>query len=229
MIDDEEIQAALQDLAGTAVSPASVLGRIDRARVRRKRAHQAASLTSAGLAVSALFAGVTWLHDSAQGSGTSPGEVPPAFGSTNPATPAGAASGPAVDPTGATSPSRAKPPPTPLRAFEGAGYGSADADLLASLWQTGDPVMAEAIAGQIILDGRTLPIQPGAQTSSSPRDYEDQLIQRFLTSGFDYLDAETLSRIWKSSDVGATKVVAGQMIVDGRLNEVKDAVAQQKQ
>jgi hypothetical protein len=228
MIEDEEITAALQELAGTSVSPASVLSRIDRARVRRKRVHQAATLTSAGLAVTALFGGVAWLHDSTQAAGTLPGDVPSAISTPTPSTPAATNSAPVVRPTAATSTARDTLPPSPLRAFARAGYGIADADVLADLWRTGDPVLAKAIAGQTLLDGRSLSIKPGGQSTSTPHDYTKQLYLRFLNSGFDYTDAVNLAQIWKSNDAGAAKAVAGQMIIDGRLNEVKDALAHQK-
>lgn len=48
-------------------------------------------------------------------------------------------------------------------AFWGAGYTVADLDALSALWQT-DAIQTKSTAGQMILDGQTVPVAPGAAT-----------------------------------------------------------------
>ena len=48
-------------------------------------------------------------------------------------------------------------------AFWGAGYTVADLDALSVLWQT-DAIQTKATAGQMILDGQTVPVAPGSTT-----------------------------------------------------------------
>lgn len=50
-------------------------------------------------------------------------------------------------------------------AFWGAGYTVADLDALSALWQT-EAIQTKSTAGQMILDGQTVPVAPGAATAA---------------------------------------------------------------
>ena len=50
-------------------------------------------------------------------------------------------------------------------AFWGAGYTQADVDALSALWQL-DATETKSTAGQMILDGQTVPVAPGSTTAA---------------------------------------------------------------
>jgi hypothetical protein len=226
MVDDDVIHGALSEIAGTAVDPQLVLDRIHRARARRRWVHQAATVTGAGLAVGGLFAGVSWLHEAGREAGLPPEGSPAVSVSAPPSASRTTTAAPASPrPAGGPSRSDVTVPVALQRAFDGAGYHSADALTLASLWRTDDPTLAEAVAGRAILDGKPLPIRPGEAATSDSKDLTDVLIGRYFAEGLDYTDANELARHWNVSDIYTAKVLAGQMIQDGRVAEVKALLA----
>lgn len=233
MMFDDEIHEALSEIAGTAVDSGPVLDRIQGARTRRRRVHQALTVTGAGLAVGSLFTGITWLHLTAQEAGASR-KVPPA--STGSPSPTTVPPDPTVTATPRRTPSASSlvspvsPVKVPLdlqRAFDGAGYGSADAQTLARLWRTNDPKIAEALAGQAILDGDAMPIRPGQAATSGSYDLGLEMIQHFIDDGFDYFDAQVLAKVWNTNDVYTAKALGGQLVHDGRAAELKALVGKQ--
>ena len=103
-------------------------------------------------------------------------------------------------------------------AFWGAGYSAADVARLSTLWKS-DALETKAHAGQMILDGKTLPIAPTPESSaaSSPSTVDFTKAQQDAFWGAGYTDADItkLNALW-NSDTTETKAHAGQMILDGK-------------
>jgi hypothetical protein len=96
-------------------------------------------------------------------------------------------------------------------AFFDAGYDYADAQKLATLWHETDITRVKAEAGQKLLDGETLPVQP----SSDPVTPPDQAVVAFFNAGYDYNDAVALSGIWHTTDAYQAKIKGGKQIENG--------------
>ncbi|MBE1876680.1 hypothetical protein [Myceligenerans pegani] len=94
-------------------------------------------------------------------------------------------------------------------AFWDAGYTGDDVAALADLWRT-DATSAKARAGQMIVDGETVPVAPNS--SGEP---EVRAAVAFSDAGYTFEDAKRLAELWQV-DVGDAKVRAGRMIMDGQ-------------
>lgn len=106
------------------------------------------------------------------------------------------------------------PEPTRARAvmaFADAGYDYDDALVLASYWNTGDPTDAKVIAGRKLINGLTMPIQPGGQlTDEQAQDARDAAaLSSYFGAGYDYDDAVTLAKLWSSPSAYDAKITAG--------------------
>ncbi|UZN02844.1 hypothetical protein [Cellulomonas sp. S1-8] len=121
-------------------------------------------------------------------------------------------------------------------AFWGAGYGVADMEALAELWQT-DLIETKARAGQMLLDGQTPPVLPGSvpetgdgqldrpgyrpDVSGVPgdrpvdelSDVEVRAWAAFWDAGYTEADLEALVALWQD-DVEEVKTRAGRMVLD---------------
>jgi hypothetical protein len=98
-----------------------------------------------------------------------------------------------------------------LAAFFDAGYVYGDAQKLAKLWNGTNINRVKAEAGQKLLDGETLPVQP----SGTPVPPTDADVEAFFNAGYDYNDAATLAGIWHTTTTYQAKVKAGKKIENG--------------
>ncbi|MEP7764241.1 hypothetical protein [Sanguibacter sp. 25GB23B1] len=106
-------------------------------------------------------------------------------------------------------------------AFWQMGYSYDDVLELNALWDTED-TETKARAGQMILDGLTVPVAPsGPDEAEAPLDPADPAaiatgnqLEAFWAAGYTGEDAEALSALWET-DFLETKTLAGQMILDG--------------
>lgn len=89
-----------------------------------------------------------------------------------------------------------------------AGYTTDDIAALAELWQLGGDTDVKARIGQALLDGETLPVQPG--TSAPGAQYD-----AFWEAGYEWADVEALMALW-GTPWDETKLRAGQMLLDGQ-------------
>ena len=97
------------------------------------------------------------------------------------------------------------------QAFWDQGYTTDDVAALEDLWQT-DATTAKARAGQLLLDGATVPVAPG---EAGPGDGSTgDPMSTFWDSGYDFDDAARLAELWQV-DVGEAKARAGQLLLDG--------------
>jgi hypothetical protein len=97
-----------------------------------------------------------------------------------------------------------------LAAYSNAGYDYTNAQQLASIWHETDLAQVKSQAGQKLLDGETLPVQPSEQ----PAPPTDAAVSTFFADGYDYNDAVQLSSIWNVS-VYHAKVQGGQTLEHG--------------
>jgi len=106
-----------------------------------------------------------------------------------------------------------------IDAFEEAGYVFADAEKLAELWKLGSPYDAKSAAGQKLLDGETLPIQPKPSNVEDVRD--SQRVSAFFAVGYDYDDAVKLAKRWKLADAYRAKIEGGKRLIAGETLPIK--------
>ena len=97
-------------------------------------------------------------------------------------------------------------------AFWGAGYAAEDVEALGELWHT-DATETKARAGQLLLDGQTPPVAPGA-TAEVPTDQTLTEYDAFWHAGYTAQDAAELGRLWNLDQL-ESKARAGRMILDG--------------
>jgi hypothetical protein len=102
-------------------------------------------------------------------------------------------------------------------AFFAAGYDYNDAVTLGNLWHETDITQVKADAGQKLLDGQTLPIQPSGPTvvNTTSGTQADRARTAFFAAGYTYDDAVTLGNLWHESDTFQVKADAGQKLLDG--------------
>ena len=100
-------------------------------------------------------------------------------------------------------------------AFWGAGYEMEDADALAELWQV--PLLeAKGRAGQMLLDGQTVPVAPGSSLDlSNPETLARLDATAYWDAGYTAEDGAALAALW-SVDVFEAKATAGQMLRAGQ-------------
>jgi hypothetical protein len=97
-------------------------------------------------------------------------------------------------------------------AFWGAEYTAEDLEELRDLWNI-DALEAKARAGQMILDGETVPVAPSGPVEDVPY-LELDAQEALLEAGITYEDAEQLAELWQIDPVEA-KVRAGDMLLRG--------------
>ncbi|WP_419703411.1 hypothetical protein [Promicromonospora sp. NFX87] len=98
-------------------------------------------------------------------------------------------------------------------AFWGAEYSAGDLEELCELWNV-EALEAKARAGQMILDGETLPVAPGTSAPEDPPYLRLDAQEALLEAGVTYEDAEQLAELWQVDPVEA-KVRAGDMLLRG--------------
>ncbi|GEK21989.1 hypothetical protein [Cellulomonas xylanilytica] len=99
-------------------------------------------------------------------------------------------------------------------AFWGAGYTIDDVEALADLWHL-DATATKAQAGQLLLDGQTPPVGPGATApDGTGSDQKQAAYDAFWEAGYTVEDLETLAELW-GTDPMETKARAGQLVLDG--------------
>jgi len=129
-------------------------------------------------------------------------------------------------------------------AFWGAGYTPEDVAALGALWTT-DDTETKARAGQLILEGRPVPVAPsgtGAVAGSDAGDgdlavpdeegvdatddagapageYTEAEYDAFWDAGYTVDDLTALSALWHTGAI-ETKARAGQMLLDGQTPPV---------
>jgi hypothetical protein len=99
-------------------------------------------------------------------------------------------------------------------AFWGAEYSAGDLEELCELWNV-DALEAKARAGQMILDGETVPVPPGTSAPEDTPYLELDAQEALLEAGITYEDAEQLAELWQIGTVEA-KVRAGEMLLRGK-------------
>lgn len=101
-------------------------------------------------------------------------------------------------------------------AFFAAGYGLDEAAQLAAIWKMDakDLGAVKAEAGQRLLDGTKLPVQPDPAGVEEAKD--SAALDAFFDAGYDYDSATELAEIWKLDDPAAAKAKAGQWLLDGK-------------
>ncbi|WP_129782813.1 hypothetical protein [Promicromonospora panici] len=103
-------------------------------------------------------------------------------------------------------------------AFWSAEYSGEDLAELQALWSL-DETETKARAGQMILDGKELPFEPGTYTAPELSAAEQAATRAFIDSGYTADDVEVLSGLWDTGFI-ETKVRAGQMLLDGETPPV---------
>jgi hypothetical protein len=97
------------------------------------------------------------------------------------------------------------------QAFFAAGYTYDDAVQLGTLWHESDTNKVKADAGQKLLDGASLPVDPSGQ----PESKESRAVDAFFNAGYTYDDAVTLGQMWNEPNTAHVKADAGQKLLDG--------------
>jgi hypothetical protein len=108
-------------------------------------------------------------------------------------------------------------------AYFSAGYGYSDALKLAKLWKmNGDVGQVKAEAGRRLLAGQTLPIKPGPENpADSTPDPESLRVDAFFEAGYDYDDAVTLAKLWKTVDPYHAKIEGGKKLLAGETLPIR--------
>jgi hypothetical protein len=100
-------------------------------------------------------------------------------------------------------------------AFWAAEYSAGDLDLLCELWNV-NALEAKARAGQLLLDGETLPVAPGASGPVEEVPYLAPDAQEALReAGVTFEDAQQLAELWKTGSTYEAKARAGDMLLRG--------------
>jgi hypothetical protein len=102
-----------------------------------------------------------------------------------------------------------------LDAYFAAGYDYNDAVTLGNLWNDSNIGQVKTDAGQKLLDGQTLPIQPSGPSDPVTTSPQDAARAAFWAAGYTYADAVTLGNMWNESSWQA-KADGGQKLLDGQ-------------
>jgi hypothetical protein len=103
-----------------------------------------------------------------------------------------------------------------LDAYFAAGYDYNDAVTLGNLWNDNNIGQVKTDAGQKLLDGQTLPIQPSDPSDTVVENPQvDAARAAFWAAGYTYQDAVTLGNLWNESSWQA-KADGGQKLLDGQ-------------
>jgi hypothetical protein len=103
-------------------------------------------------------------------------------------------------------------------AFSSVEYSGEDLAELQALWSL-DETETKARAGQLVLDGKELPFEPGTHTPQELSAAETAATHAFIDAGYTSDDVEALSDLWETGFM-ETKVRAGQMLLDGETPPV---------
>jgi hypothetical protein len=108
-------------------------------------------------------------------------------------------------------------------AFWGAGYTPEDVDALSDLWKS-DATETKARAGQLLLEGRTPPVPPGARhrastVPSSGATGTQAEYDAFWEAGYTEENLAKLNDLWNTDSL-ETKARAGKMILNGKTPPV---------
>lgn len=98
-------------------------------------------------------------------------------------------------------------------AFWGAEYTAGDLEALRDLWNV-DALAAKARAGQMILDGETVPVAPGSSPTEEVPYLDVEAEQALQEAGLTFEDAQQLAELWQIGTYEA-KVRAGDMLLRG--------------
>jgi hypothetical protein len=214
----EQLHAAMKAHEHLAPEPTEVYARVQElAKTYRRRRLIAQSAGGAVLGVAAIVGAF-------QLPGLIPGDTAPSGGVTI-VQPAGPAPSPAV-PGHSAVPSSAVPgfsagedpefTPAERKAREkyfASGYGLDEAEKLSKLWKNDDITAVKTLAGQRLLDGRKLPVQPPEQAVEDARDSERA--RAFFAEGYDVDDAAKLAELWRLPSPHDAKVEGGKRIMAG--------------
>jgi hypothetical protein len=209
----DELRAAMQAHEHLAPEPTEVYARVQELAKSYKRRRLIAQ--SAGGAV----LGVAAIVGAFQLPNLMPGETAPSGGVAivQPAAPqvsSGPPSAPASDPADEDVDSEFTPAEQKARdKFFASGYSYTEAEKLAKIWKTDDITQVKTTAGQKLLDGERLPVQPPKEQVEDARD--GARTEAFFAAGYDYDDAATLARRWKLSSPWEAKVEGGKRIMAG--------------
>jgi hypothetical protein len=104
-----------------------------------------------------------------------------------------------------------------IDAFFAAGYDYDDAVTLSKLWKTDDAFQAKIEGGKRLLAGRKLPIAATPEDNNPEPDAgESTAVNAFFDAGYDYDDAVTLEKLWKTEDPYQAKIKAGKLLIAGK-------------
>ncbi|SFJ68324.1 hypothetical protein [Cellulomonas sp. KH9] len=109
-------------------------------------------------------------------------------------------------------------PPGYTRAQYEAFWGSYDVDdaaVLSELWGT-EMIETKARAGQLLLDGEPLPVEPGVHSPGDVAAHEqEEALDAFWAAGYTGGDLRLLMALWEQDDVSEAKVHAGRLLLSG--------------
>jgi hypothetical protein len=107
-------------------------------------------------------------------------------------------------------------------AFFASGYNYNDAVQLARLWKLPDASAAKTEGGRQLLAGKKLPIEPSGDTGLTAAQLQTQLrVDAFFARGYDYNDAVTLGKLWKTGTPYDAKVLGGEKLLAGETLPIK--------
>lgn len=104
-------------------------------------------------------------------------------------------------------------------AFWGAGYSGEDLTKLEAVWNL-DATHTKARAGQLLLEHKALPFEPGANTAPAPSADEASQYEAALGAGYTADDITKLEAVWHT-DFLPTKAHLGQLLLAGQDVPVK--------
>lgn len=100
-------------------------------------------------------------------------------------------------------------------AFWDAEYTSEDLHALEDLWNV-DTLEAKARAGQMLLDGETVPVAPGTTGSRQKEHFVSEAdMEVFREAGYSVEDAEVLAKLWQT-DTYEAKTRVAEMVRVGK-------------
>ena len=100
-----------------------------------------------------------------------------------------------------------------------AGYDLDEAEELAKIWKIRNLDDVKIKAGQLLLNGKKLPVRPPASSVSDAA--AEAQAQAFFEKGYDVDDAQRLAELWKLPSAFDAKVAAGKKILAGETLPIK--------
>lgn len=102
-------------------------------------------------------------------------------------------------------------------AFWASDYTSGDLAKLRNLWNV-ESLEAKARAGQMLIDGRTVPVQPGTVPEADAPErsaYTPEMVEALEESEYTFDDIDQLAELW-NVDSGEAKIRLCEMLLDGK-------------